>query len=93
MTHTLFFDDHTEIVKNRSYSYASSDSGRFEKTTLNHSNVGSAGLLTNIKDMSKWVMNFYNPRAGDKKDIELLTTNGILNDGRDIALCGRYFLG
>ena len=93
MTHTLFFDDHTEIVKNRSYSYASSDSGRFEKTTLNHSNVGSVGLLTNINDMSKWVMNFYHPRAGDQKDIELLTRNAKLNTGQQIELCCRYFLG
>ena len=91
MTHTLFFDDHTEIVKNRSYSYASSDSGRFEKTTLNHSNVGSVGLLTNIEDMSKWVMNFYNPRAGDKKDIELLTTNGKLNDGETLRYAAGIF--
>jgi CubicO group peptidase (beta-lactamase class C family) len=71
MAHTLFYDNHTEIVENRSYSYASLDSGHFEKTTLNHSNVGSTGLLTNISDMSKWAMNFYQPRVGDMKDIEL----------------------
>ena len=91
MTHTLFFDDHTEIVKNRSYSYASSDSGRFEKTTLNHSNVGSVGLLTNISDMSKWVINFYHPRAGDQKDIELLTRNAKLNTGQQLSYAAGIF--
>ena len=91
MTHTLFFDDHTEIVKNRSYSYASKDNGQFEKTTVNKSNVGPTGLLTNINDMSKWIMNFYLPRTGDKKDIETLTTNAKLNTGRQLNYAAGIF--
>jgi hypothetical protein len=39
--------------------------------------------------MSKWVMNFYNHKVGDEKDIEQLTQKGKLNNGKEI----NYALG
>ncbi len=46
--------------------------------------MGDGGLFSNINDMAKWMMNFYNPRAGDLKDIAQLTLKGKLNNGKDI---------
>ena len=89
MTNTHFHDDCTEIVKNRSYSYSRQDSTHFTNSILSYSNSGATSLFTNINDMSKWVINFYDHTVGDQKDIDLLTTKGKLNSGREI----NYALG
>ena len=41
--------------------------------------------FTNINDMSKWVMNFYEHKLGDQKDIDQLMQNGKLNNGKEIS--------
>lgn len=84
MTNTHFHDDYEEIEKNRSYSYNRKDSTHFSNAILNYSVAGATSLFTNINDMSKWIMNFYNPKVGDAKDIETLTTTGKLNNGKKL---------
>lgn len=85
MNSTHFHDDYTEIEKNRAYSYDRIDSTHFANSILSYSNDGATSLFTNIPDMSKWVMNFYDTKAGDQKTIEELTRNGILNSGEKIS--------
>ena len=89
MINTHVHDDYTEIVKNRSYSYDRIDSNHFANSTLSYSVAGATSLFTNINDMSKWIMNFYYYKIGDKKDIEQLTEKGKLNNGKEI----NYALG
>ena len=89
MINTHFHDDYTEIVKNRSYSYERKDSLHFRNDILSYSNAGATSLFTNVDDMSKWIMNFYNPRVGDQKDILQLTQKGKLNSGKELS----YALG
>lgn len=88
MTHTHFHDDYTEIVPNRSYSYEEDGKGHYTNDILSYSNAGATSLFTNMEDMSKWVMNFWDHKVGDQQDIEQLTKRGILNNGRilDYAL-------
>jgi len=80
MNDTHFLDDYREIIENRSYSYGRIDSNNFVNSILNYANVGATNLFTNVRDMSRWIMNFYEPKVGDRRDIELLTRNSILND-------------
>lgn len=89
MNHTHFHDDYTEIEKNRAYSYSMTDSAHFANSILSYSNAGATSLFTNVGDMSKWIMNFYNPVVGDRKDIAQLTQTGLLNNGKKIS----YALG
>src|SRR5882672_8099607 len=89
MDNTHFHDDYTEIVKNRAYSYSKKDSAHFENDVLSYSNVGATSLFTNVNDMSKWIINFYDHKVGDQKDIDLLTEKGKLNNGKEI----NYALG
>jgi CubicO group peptidase (beta-lactamase class C family) len=89
MTSTHFHDDYTEIEKNRSYSYDRKDSSHFTNAVLSYSVSGATSLFTNINDMSKWVMNFYDHKVGDQKDIDLLTQKGKLNNGKELS----YALG
>ncbi|MGZ3765762.1 MAG: serine hydrolase domain-containing protein [Mucilaginibacter sp.] len=88
MNNTHFHDDYTEIVPNRSYSYQQTSNGHFANAVLSYSVAGATSLFTNVDDMSKWVINFYDHKAGDQKDIEQLTQKGILNNGKvqDYAL-------
>ena len=85
MTSTHFHDDYTEIEKNRSYSYDRKDSMHFTNSILSYSNAGATSLFTNVNDMSKWLINFYDTKVGDQKDISTLTTHGILNSGKELS--------
>ncbi len=84
MVHTHFHDDYTEIVKNRSFSYSRIDSTHFANSVLSYSNVGATNLFTNIQDMQKWVSNFYSHKAGDQRDIDVLTTRTRLKNGKEL---------
>lgn len=89
MTSTHFHDDYTEIEKNRSYSYDRKDSSHFANAVLSYSVAGATSLFSNVNDMSKWVMNFYAHKLGDKNDINMLTQKGKLNNGKELS----YALG
>lgn len=82
MNHTHFHDDYTEVVKNRSYSYQRKNAWSFSNSILSYSNAGATSLFTNVNDMAKWVMNFYDTKVGTQQDIELLTQKGKLNNGK-----------
>ncbi len=84
MASTHFHDDYTEIEKNRAYSYERKEGGMFVNSPLNYSNVGATSLFTNINDMSKWVMNFYNTRVGSQQTIAQLVQKGRLTSGKEI---------
>ncbi|HUQ67777.1 MAG TPA: serine hydrolase domain-containing protein [Flavitalea sp.] len=89
MINTHFHDDYTEIEKNRSYSYDRKDSSHFANAVLSYSVAGATSLFTNINDMSKWIMNFFEHKVGDQKDIDMLTQRGKLNNGKELS----YALG
>jgi CubicO group peptidase (beta-lactamase class C family) len=84
MNDTHFHDDCTEIVKGRSYSYDKVDNTHFTNSILSYSNAGATSLFTNLNDLSKWVMNFYDHKVGDQQDIDQLTQKGRLNNGKEI---------
>lgn len=84
MNQTHFHDDYTEIVKNRAYSYQRKNLLTFSNSVLSYSNAGATSLFTNINDLSKWVMNFYHPVAGDAADIDQLVQKGKLNNGVEL---------
>lgn len=83
MNNTHFHDDYTEIVPNRSYSY-NRDKNHFANAVLSYSVAGATSLFTNIDDMSKWVMNFYDHKVGSQADIMQLTQKGKTNDGKEL---------
>jgi CubicO group peptidase (beta-lactamase class C family) len=89
MNSTHFHDNYKEIEKNRSYSYSRVDSISFSNSVLSYSNAGATSLFTNVPDLSKWAMNFYDHKAGTQKDIDQLTQKGKLNSGKELT----YALG
>jgi len=81
MSHTLFYDDHQKIVKNRAYSYALDVDG-YKKQVLNYETVGATSLFTTAEDLSLWAMNFDAPKVGDATIIEMMNTPAVLNNGK-----------
>jgi CubicO group peptidase (beta-lactamase class C family) len=84
MHNTFFHDDYQEIIRNRSYSYSNLGNNNYINSILNYANVGATSLCSNVIDMSKWIMNFYDPRAGNQRDIDLLTRRSKLNDSTEL---------
>ncbi|MEO8415362.1 MAG: serine hydrolase domain-containing protein [Ginsengibacter sp.] len=87
MNNTHFHDDYTEIVPNRSYSYSYDVRGltHYANSILSYATVGATSLFTNINDMSKWLMNFYDHKVGDQQDIALLTEKAKLSNGKELT--------
>ena len=83
MTDSKVIDDNQEIVANRVPSYYSLDGKKYKNNYQNIYTVGDGGLFTNINDMARWAMNFYDTKVGDQKDIELTTHKDRLNNGKE----------
>jgi CubicO group peptidase (beta-lactamase class C family) len=83
MNDTQFYDDANRIVKNRAGSYEKVN-GAYRKINLNHSTVGATGLLTAIEDLSKWALNFENPKVGDAELIRRFNEPSLLNKGQPV---------
>ncbi len=80
MNNSSFPNDYRVVIPNKAESYQISRNG-FTKSVLNSTVVGSTGLITTAKDLSKWAMNFEKPKVGNTKIIEQMKTRGVLNTG------------
>ncbi len=80
MENTLFYDDHRKIVPQRAYSYHAANN-EYRKSILSYANVGATSLFTTVEDLSIWVRNFHDPRAGSVEIFEKMNTQAALNDG------------
>jgi len=83
MVNSKIIDDYQEVVTNRVPSYYSPDGKTYKNNYQNIYTLGDGGLFTNINDMARWAMNFYDTKAGDQKDIELTTHKDRLNNGKE----------
>ena len=81
MNKSSFPNDYRNVVPNKAESYRVARNG-FTKSILNSTIVGSTGLITTAEDLSKWAMNFENPKVGNAKIIEQMKTRGVLNNGK-----------
>ncbi|WP_316749662.1 serine hydrolase [Pedobacter gandavensis] len=80
MTNTLFYDDNELIIPHVATSYQIEKNG-LKHNHINHSIIGTTNLYTSAADLSRWYINFENPKTGSKKLIEKLNLPVTLNDG------------
>ncbi|WP_073226081.1 serine hydrolase [Pedobacter caeni] len=80
MTNTLFYDDNQLILPNVARSYQVEKNG-LKNNPINYSIIGTTNLYTSAADLSRWYLNFENPKIGSKKLIKKLTSPVTLNDG------------
>lgn len=80
MKNTLFLDDNELMMSNLAVSYQNTKDG-LKYSQINHSITGTTNLYTSAADLSRWYLNFENPKVGSKKLIETLNSPVTLNDG------------
>jgi len=91
MRNTLFYDDNTDLIKNRVFSYNKKrDEDGFNNLIMRFDLVGSGGVYSNIEDLFLWDQNFYNNKLGKggQDIIEKMHEEGLLLNGES---CGYAF--
>jgi CubicO group peptidase (beta-lactamase class C family) len=79
MTHTLYQDDHRQIIKNRASGYGKAEKG-YKLNMSNWDETGDGNVYTSVEDLYLWDQAFYNNKLGQDL-MEMLHTVGVLNDG------------
>jgi CubicO group peptidase (beta-lactamase class C family) len=91
MRHTLFYDDNSDIIKDRVFSYTKvPDENNFKNLIMRFDLVGSGGLYSSIEDLFLWDQNFYHNTLGKggPEIIQKMHEEGLLNNGKS---CGYAF--
>jgi CubicO group peptidase (beta-lactamase class C family) len=85
MDHTLFYDDHERIVKDRAYSYRPARDG-WKKSVLSYANAGATSLFTTASDMTRWLAHVTSeePRVGSETTLSRWVQPGQLGGGETI---------
>jgi CubicO group peptidase (beta-lactamase class C family) len=84
MKSSLFYDDNTDLIKNRVFSYNKKNAeDGFDNVIMRFHLVGSFGAYSTIEDLFLWDQNFYNNKLGkgDQKIIKNMHKEGLLNNG------------
>lgn len=82
MAHTLYQDDHTQLIPDRATGY--SKAGRTYKINMSNWNeTGDGNVYTTAGDLYLWDQAFYTHALG-KDLMDMLHTTGILNNGKSI---------
>lgn len=91
MKNSLFYDDNTDLIKNRVFSYQKkNDEEGFNNLIMRFDLVGSGGVYSNIEDLFLWDQNFYDNKLGKggQEIIQKMHEEGELNNGES---CGYAF--
>ncbi len=82
MKHTIYQDDHTQIIKNRASGYSLQGSEyRFDLS--NWDQTGDGNVYTSVEDLCLWDQAFYSNALG-KEVMDMLQTAGTLNSGKKL---------
>ncbi|MFK7813348.1 MAG: serine hydrolase domain-containing protein [Maribacter sp.] len=81
MNASMFVNTHTELVQNRSYSYATTDT-KFTKIVNNSSFIGGTNLYTSTADFAKWLRNMSEQSIGKPTFYHYMNTKIELPDGQ-----------
>lgn len=82
MEKTQFYDDITDLIKDRAFSY-SNNGERFDNLVSRFDLVGSGGIYSTVEDLYLWDQNFYDNQLGEGRQalIDTMQTDGRLNNG------------
>jgi CubicO group peptidase (beta-lactamase class C family) len=84
MTHTLFQDDHTQIIRNRATGYEPLENGKgFRLDMSNWDETGDGNVYTSVEDLYLWDQAFYKGKLGANV-MDMLQTTGTLSSGKKI---------
>ena len=83
MRNTLFYDDNTDLIRNRVFSYRKREKEGYDNLIMRFDLVGSGGVYSSIEDLFLWDQNFYDNKLGKggQDIIEKMHIEGLLNNG------------
>ncbi|MEX2484306.1 MAG: serine hydrolase domain-containing protein [Brumimicrobium sp.] len=83
MEKSQFYDDITDLVEDRAFSYSNNGTG-FDNLVSRFDLVGSGGVYSTVEDFYRWDQNFYNNvlGKGNQSIIENMHEDGLLNNGK-----------
>ncbi|MBU3012331.1 beta-lactamase family protein [Polaribacter vadi] len=84
MNNTHFHNDHTQIVKNRASGYMPDNNENYKISMTTLDMIGDGGIFTTINDIKKWDDAFYESNVLSKAFWNVMTQQGILNNGKEI---------
>jgi len=79
MKHSIYQDDHTQIIKNRASGYSRQGTG-YKVDLSNWDQTGDGNLYTSVEDLCLWDQAFYS-NALSKDVMDMLHQVGTLNNG------------
>ena len=94
MEHTVFRNEHTQLVANRALAYEPTEAGT--GYTLNVSyfeQTGDGAVHTSVEDLLKWDENFYSGKIGGPAFLAEMQEPGKLNDGKTLDYAKGLFVG
>lgn len=80
MIHTLYQEDHTQVIKNRATGYDRRGAG-FVLDMSNWDETGDGNVYTSVEDLALWDQAFYSNALG-KDVMDMLHATGVLNNGK-----------
>ena|SRR5688572_6000476 len=84
MRHSFFIDNPSATIKNKAESYRATGNAQFGNFLQNVFTNGDGGMFSNVPDLTKWIMNFYNQKLGTADDMSLFLKPGKLHDGTQL---------
>jgi len=87
---STFNKDYRPIVPNRALSYLVSENGGFTNKLSLCGGFGDGPIYSNVEDLFLWNQNFYHNQLNNAQPdlLEMLHTQGRLNNGKTIAYAG-----
>ena len=92
MTHTVFRDDHSMLIRHRALAYEPGDKNAYKLDVSYYEQLGDGAVHTSIEDLAHWDENFYSGRVGGKNFLETLQEQGKLNNGKTLEYAKGLFI-
>jgi hypothetical protein len=84
MNNSSFIDTQGAVIPNKANSYYKKED-IYVEDLFNNTSVGATNLSTTIEDLSKWTINFTEPKVGTKAIFKKMNTLGKLKNGKNTA--------
>lgn len=81
MNNTVVRANQNEIVPGRTQGYNLNKDGKYQEVEDLGGAMGAGGIYTTLNDLAKWVQNFKNPKVGNTKIFNEMTTPYVLKNG------------
>lgn len=93
MLNTHFHNDHTLIVKNRASGYVPNGMNGYKISMTTLDMIGDGGIFTTINDIKKWDDSYYDYSTLSKEFWNMMTQQGVLNNGETIDYASGLGIG